>query len=122
MQHCFFFFKKESRGCLKSIFSHKATKNTKNCSDDLEGFVNLVSLWDAFNLTFEISSSYFNPSTSSFMINFRVMDLSKLLETLKQEGVKIVGEIVEEEYGKFGWILDPEGNKIELWELYDDKF
>ena len=56
------------------------------------------------------------------MINFRVKDLKALLEELKEAGVEIVGEIVEEEYGKFGWILDPDENKIELWEPFDDKF
>src|SRR5258705_11844844 len=70
---------------------------------------------------FKKESTYFDPSTSPFMINFRVKDLVTLLETLKGEEVEIVGEMMEEEYGKFGWILDPEGNKIELWEPVDDK-
>ena len=50
------------------------------------------------------------------MMNFRVENLAELLEVLKQEGVEIVGEMEEYDYGKFGWILDPEGNKIELWD------
>ncbi len=50
------------------------------------------------------------------MINFIVEDLSGLLEILKQEGVEVVGDPTDDEYGKFGWIIDPEGNKIELWE------
>ena len=50
------------------------------------------------------------------MQNFRVFDLEKLLVQLKNEGVTIVGEVESYDYGKFGWILDPEGNKIELWE------
>ncbi|HYM95271.1 MAG TPA: VOC family protein [Chitinophagaceae bacterium] len=66
-------------------------------------------------------SKYFDPSDSSFMINFRVEDLRSLLEKLKEEGVEIVGEILEGEYGKFGWIMDPEENKIELWEPVDEK-
>ena len=70
---------------------------------------------------FKNESNYFEPSVSPFMINFRVKNLKPLLEKLKEEGVNIVGEIAEEEYGKFGWILDPEGNKIELWEPYDEK-
>jgi predicted enzyme related to lactoylglutathione lyase len=70
---------------------------------------------------FKKESTYFDPSASPFMINFRVKDLVALLETLKGEGVEVVGEMMEEEYGKFGWILDPEGNKIELWEPVDDK-
>ena len=55
-------------------------------------------------------------------MNFRVNDLKGLLEVLKKEGVKVVGEIEEYDYGKFGWILDPEGNKIELWEPIDSAF
>jgi predicted enzyme related to lactoylglutathione lyase len=70
---------------------------------------------------FKKESKYFDPSASPFMINFRVKDLVVLLETLKGEGVEIVGEMMDESYGKFGWILDPDGNKIELWEPVDDK-
>ncbi|MDO6490142.1 MULTISPECIES: VOC family protein [unclassified Cellulophaga] len=67
-------------------------------------------------------TTYFEPSQSSFMMNFRVENLVKLLEVLKAEGVTIVGEIEEYSYGKFGWILDPDGNKLELWEPKDDAF
>ncbi len=67
-------------------------------------------------------TSYFKPSESSFMMNFRVDNLVALLEVLKEEGVTIVGEIEEFEYGKFGWILDPDGNKLELWEPVDSAF
>lgn len=56
------------------------------------------------------------------MINFKVENLKELLKILKEEGVIIVGEIEEYDYGKFGWILDPEGNKIELWEPIDTAF
>jgi predicted enzyme related to lactoylglutathione lyase len=70
---------------------------------------------------FKNESNYFEPSGSPFMINFRVKNLKTLLEKLNKEGVNIIGETAEEKYGKFGWILDPEGNKIELWEPYDDK-
>jgi predicted enzyme related to lactoylglutathione lyase len=65
---------------------------------------------------FKKDSDYFNPSIKEVMINFIVHDLFGLLETLKKEGVTIAGEPMDEEYGKFGWIIDPEGNKIELWE------
>ena len=65
---------------------------------------------------FPQDTDYFQPSGSSFMINFRVQDLDALLETLKQEGVSLIGEPMAESYGKFAWIMDPEGNKIELWE------
>jgi predicted enzyme related to lactoylglutathione lyase len=56
------------------------------------------------------------------MVNFRVENLNNLITVLKSEGVTIVGEIQTFEYGKFAWILDPEGNKIELWEPIDSAF
>lgn len=71
---------------------------------------------------FKEDTTYFNPGTKPFMINFRVENLEELLKTLKEEGVQVVGEMEVYEYGKFGWILDPEGNKIELWEPHDDEF
>ncbi|MEK7224312.1 MAG: VOC family protein [Bacteroidota bacterium] len=65
---------------------------------------------------FKNDADYFNPSQKQVMLNFIVKDLFALLDVLKTEGVEVVGEPMDEEYGKFGWILDPEGNKIELWE------
>ena len=71
---------------------------------------------------FKDDTTYFKPSEKQFMMNFRVENLKELLAALKKEGVTIVGEIEEYDYGKFGWILDPEGNKIELWEPVDSAF
>ncbi len=71
---------------------------------------------------FKSDTVYFSPSTKDFMFNYRVEDLSFLLNKLKQEGVVVIGEIEEFDYGKFGWILDSEGNKIELWEPKDVAF
>lgn len=65
---------------------------------------------------FKEDSPYFQPSTKQAMLNLRVSGLVILLERLKNEGVEIIGDPIDEEYGKFGWIVDPEGNKIELWE------
>ena len=56
------------------------------------------------------------------MFNYRVENLVELIKTLKEEGVTVVGEIEEFDYGKFGWILDNDGNKIELWEPKDTAF
>lgn len=56
------------------------------------------------------------------MQNFRVENLERLLQKLSDEGVTIVGDMQTYEYGKFGWILDIEGNKIELWEPIDKAF
>jgi predicted enzyme related to lactoylglutathione lyase len=67
-------------------------------------------------------TTYFEPSASNFMMNFRVENLVELIPILKEEGVTVIGEIQEFEYGKFGWILDPDGNKIELWEPIDKAF
>jgi predicted enzyme related to lactoylglutathione lyase len=64
---------------------------------------------------FKASTDYFDPSTSSFMVNYRVDDLDSFLEELKQKGVEVLGK-QEEEYGKFAWILDCDGIKIELWQ------
>ena len=67
-------------------------------------------------------SQYYNPSKATFMINYRVENLEELLKVLKEEGVEIVGEVESFDYGKFGWILDPDGNKIELWEPNDEVY
>ena len=71
---------------------------------------------------FKSDTDYFAPSKKSFMINYRVENLKELLEVLQKEGVQVIGEMEEYDYGKFGWILDPEGNKIELWEPVDKAF
>jgi predicted enzyme related to lactoylglutathione lyase len=68
---------------------------------------------------FSKDTKHFEPSTKDFMFNYRVEHLAELLEELKKDGVTIVGEVQEFEYGKFGWILDNEDNKIELWEPID---
>ena len=61
-------------------------------------------------------TKYFDPSRASFMINYRVDDLDALLEALRQEGVEIDPKRENYDYGRFAWIMDPEGNRIELWE------
>lgn len=69
---------------------------------------------------FKDDTTYFQPSEKQFMFNYRVENLVELLKVLKEEGVQIVGEMEEYPYGKFGWIMDPDGNKIELWEPKDE--
>ena len=68
-------------------------------------------------------SKWFSPSKSTFMINYRVDNLVELLEQLRAGGVEIVQGPESHENGKFAWIMDPDGNKVELWEpmLWDDK-
>lgn len=65
---------------------------------------------------FKHDTEYFAPGTASFMMNFRVADLHALLAALRAEGCEVMDAVEESEYGKFGWVLDPEGNKLELWE------
>ncbi len=65
---------------------------------------------------FPHDTEYFNPSTKPFMFNFRVANLRALLEQLRQEGVQVDDKVEEYDFGKFGWIMDPEGNRVELWE------
>jgi predicted enzyme related to lactoylglutathione lyase len=68
-------------------------------------------------------SDWFSPSTSSFMINYRVDNLDELCAKLRAVGVEILQGPESHENGKFAWILDPDHNKVELWEpmLWDDK-
>jgi len=58
----------------------------------------------------------FAPSTASFMVNYRVADVRALLKVLREEGCNVLDAFDDSEFGKFGWVLDPEGNKVELWE------
>jgi predicted enzyme related to lactoylglutathione lyase len=69
----------------------------------------------AFSI-FPATTKYFQPSTASFMMNFRVANLEQLLTQLKQEGVTVEDKIDDEPNGRFGYAMDPEGNRIELWE------
>ncbi len=68
---------------------------------------------------FERDTGYFEPSEQPYMFNFRVADLDGLLESLRRAGLHVIDQVEQHEYGKFGWIIDPEGRKIELWEPPD---
>ena len=61
-------------------------------------------------------SKHFAPSNASFMVNYRVADLHALVKALKDEGCAVLEKVEESEFGKFAWVMDPEGNKVELWE------
>jgi len=83
------------------------------------------AIWDADHLgipvcnvwaIFPQETKHFAPSQSSFMINFRVENLDELLKALREEGVEVDPKVEACDYGKFAWIMDPEGNRIELWE------
>jgi hypothetical protein len=70
------------------------------------------SVWSVFAK----NNDYFGSSKQTFMINYRVANLKKVLAALKKEGVWVDPKTAESEYGKFGWARDGEGNRIELWE------
>jgi len=112
------FFKSEDNAALKDWYNkHLGIESEswgsvfewrrKNNPDDVT-----YTAWSPFKK----DSPYFAPSKKDFMVNYQVENLHELMIALKEEGVEVVGEIEESEFGKFGWILDPEGNKIELWE------
>ena len=61
-------------------------------------------------------SDQFAPSSAPFMVNYRVDDLHGLIKALKEEGCNVLEKIDESDYGKFGWVIDPDGNKVELWQ------
>ena len=71
-----------------------------------------TTVWSVF----PADTTYFAPSTAPFMLNYRVRDLDKMLAQLRAAGVRVDPKIADEFNGRFAWIIDPEGNKIELWE------
>ena len=71
-----------------------------------------MTIWSPF----AADTQYMSPGTASFMLNFRVADLDALLALLKKEGCQVMDETESSEQGKFGWVIDPEGNKVELWQ------
>lgn len=71
-----------------------------------------MTIWSAF----KADTTHFEPGTGNFMINFRVADLHALVAALKAEGCNVLDRTEESEQGKFGWVIDPDGNKVELWE------
>ncbi|WP_374676574.1 VOC family protein [Flavobacterium sp. NRK1] len=117
-----FFFRSENPEALRDWYKKHLGLNTDNygCTfwwKDKNGD-DASTQWSPF----AADTDYFNPSQKQFMQNFRVQDLDSLILKLKEEGVTLVGEPETYDYGKFGWILDPEGNKIELWQPNDKAF
>ncbi|AUC82692.1 VOC family protein [Lacinutrix sp. Bg11-31] len=116
------FFKSKDPKAAKDWYSKHLGFNTDDygCTfwtKDKEG-KDCSTQWSPF----KDDTTYFEPSKKEFMFNYRVENLHELLAALKEEGVTIVGKVEEYDYGKFGWILDNDGNKIELWEPIDKAF
>jgi catechol 2,3-dioxygenase-like lactoylglutathione lyase family enzyme len=76
-----------------------------------------TTVWSVF----EARSAYFGPGPAQFMVNYRVADLRALLATLRAEGCQVDDKVDESEFGRFGWVVDPDGNRIELWEPPEGK-
>ena len=113
------FFKSQGKG------SELAAWYQKNLGLDLESWGGSILRWPDDKAedggltvwsTADADTKRFSPSDSSFMINYRVDNLDELLDHLKQNGVDILKGPDSEENGKFAWIMDPDGNKLELWE------
>ena len=92
----------------------------KHLGIDVQDWGGAAFTWTTPGMTvWSISSTtgeYFAPSTSPFMVNYRVDDLAALLQVLRDEGCNVLEKTDDSEFGKFGWVMDPEGNKVELWQ------
>ena len=98
---------------LSSLFTG-CSKILTSAEDKLIG--SWILLYAEKKRPFEKKTKYFEPSQKEFMINYRVENLEELVKELRKDGVTICDEIAAYDYGKFIHIMDPEGNKIELWE------
>lgn len=116
------FFKCKNRALIKEWYS----KNLGMESDEYGSMFEWMEIdngqkgytqWSPF----DDATRYFQPSSKEFMINYRVENIEALVEELKLHGITILDEIETFEYGKFVHLLDPENNKIELWEPVDEE-
>jgi predicted enzyme related to lactoylglutathione lyase len=64
----------------------------------------------------DLAEGAYEPGTANFMVNYRVADVHGLVKALREEGCNVLDKVDESEFGKFAWVIDPEGNKVELWE------
>lgn len=115
------FFKCKDPGKMKQWYHENLGLNTNDFGATFNWFEgdNSTKKGSTQWAPFPEKTKYFDPSTKDFMINYRVDNLEALVEELKKNGVTIVDNIESYDYGKFVHLLDPEGNKIELWEPKD---
>lgn len=118
------FFKCKDPGKMREWYKTHLGLNTNQYGSVFEWRQATDSMQKGFTQwsPFKESTKYFEPSTKDFMINYRVADLTALLEQLRKEGVTITDTMATYSYGKFVHILDAEGNKIELWEPNDIEY
>lgn len=84
-------------------------------TDDADNPIKGTTIWSVH----DAAGDHFAPSRSTFMVNYRVADLEALLQALRDEGCEVLDQRDESAFGKFGWVMDPEGNKVELWQPPD---
>lgn len=118
------FFKSENPEELKKWYSKHLGLQTDEYGTTFEWRQSEDSTLKGFTQwsPFHMKTNYFGKEEQQFMVNYRVSDLEHLLGHLKAEGVVIVDSILVEDYGKFAHILDLEGNRVELWEPFDDEY
>lgn len=118
------FFKSSNPDSLKAWYRKHLGFNTDEYGTNFKWYQGADSTKVGYTLwaPFSAKTKYFEPSVKDFMFNFIVDDLSALVEQLKVEGVTLTDTIETYSYGKFVHIMDPEGNKIELWEPYDEEY
>lgn len=118
------FFKCKNPKLLREWYKNNLGINTNQYGAVFEWRLAIDSTKNGYTQwsPFGEKTTYFEPSTKDFMINYRVENLSRLVEQLKKDGVTITDEIETVEYGKFVHILDLEGNKVELWEPNDEVY
>ncbi|MFD2871878.1 VOC family protein [Mucilaginibacter ximonensis] len=112
------FFKCKDPKALKQWYADNlhmqvvATGATFAWREDADSKKKGITLWTPFRET----TTYFAPSDKQFMINYRVVGLNALLANMKAKGISPVDSVEKTSYGDFVHVMDPEGNKIELWE------
>jgi predicted enzyme related to lactoylglutathione lyase len=118
------FFKCKDPDKMKEWYQKNLGLNTNQYGAVFEWYQGADSTKKGFTSwsPFKETTKYFEPSTKDFMINYRVGDLEALVEELKKSGVTVLDTVETYDYGKFVHILDPEGNKIELWEPDDIEY
>jgi predicted enzyme related to lactoylglutathione lyase len=119
-----FFFKCKNPDAMKEWYKNNLGLDTDEYGTNFEWRHGSASSKKGFTQwsPFSETTKHFEPSGKDFMINYRVENLEALVEELEKEGVTITDDIEAVEYGKFVHIMDPEGNKIELWEPNDVEY
>lgn len=118
------FFKADDPKKMKTWYKNKLGLNTDQWGTNFEWYQGRDSTKKGFTQwsPFGSKTSFFEPSTKDYMINYRVVHLEKMLQQLESKGVNILDSIAHTDYGKFVHILDVEGNKVELWEPIDTEY